>query len=281
MATKRKWIYIIFLCSASLHLGAQTLEQTFKLAEQFQHSGNYEAAIETYLRVLFFDEEDRFAKMALLNTANLYYQTNDFKRAATYYQRSAIYFQPDTAALIFQQKVNALLSGHWYEQAKEELLYFEESDLNENIKPIYHLQWATVHYGLRSYDESALYFTKLIEEDSVKIEHLNTLIKKIKRKEKKSEALAFYMSAAIPGSGQLYGGDYRNGFNSLLLTGGLIAAGIAIGITSGIGDAVLIVAPWWIRYHLGGMYGADKSVQDFKVNNRNKIYQEILGLVWQ
>jgi len=277
MVTKRKWIYIIFLCSLPCLVRSQTLDQTFQLAEQFQVSGNYKAAIETYLRILFFDEADQYSKKALLNTANLYFQTGDFKRAATYYQRSAIYYQADTAVWIFQQKVNALLAGQLYQEAKEELYYFEENSLSPDLLWNYHLQWATVHYGLKQYDQSLEFFKKLVPEGGEESQKLATLIRKVKKKEKKSEALAFYMSAVIPGTGQMYAKDYRNGLNSLLLSGGLIAAGIAVGINTGVVDAILIVAPWWIRYHLGGMYGADLSVRNFKIDQRHKIYLELLS----
>lgn len=281
MLTKRGLNSIILIFSFSIVAFSQSLEETFELAETFQASGNHDAAIETYLRVIFFDEEEIFVKDALLNTANLYFVEKDYTNAALYYQRAGAYYEQKASIPLFQQKVNAYLSAHLYQSAKEELLYFNKNDFStdDHLKT-YFFQYGVAHYGLKEYDQAEAYFAQLIDsENNPDREKLARIIKKVQKSERKSIAAAFYMSAVIPGLGQFYAEDWRNGLNSFLLSGGLIAAGIYTAYIYTPLDAFLVVFPWWSRYHLGGMYGADQSVRQYKVKKRHQYYLEIEQLL--
>jgi tetratricopeptide (TPR) repeat protein len=266
----------ILICS--ILTSAQNLEQTFQLASTFQQSGNDDAAIDTYLRVIYFDDEEVYTPQALLNTAHLYFKKSFFRQAALFYQRAAIYFTPPFSTEIFQYKIHALLSAHMYNAALEDLYNFNEDEFKEDHQlKTFLLQMATAYYGLQNYESSKSYFiklnTKLGNNNSAGIEHI---FKSLEKKEKKNENLAYYMSAAIPGMGQFYAGDIRNGLNSFILSGGLLVLGIYTGVNYGWIDAGIIVAPWWTRYHLGGAQRAQLSVRDFKINQRNKHYLKLL-----
>lgn len=277
MLTRRGLNSIILVFSFSIVTFSQSLEETFKLAETFQASGNHDAAIETYLRVIFFDEEETLVKDALLNTANLYFIEKDYANAALYYQRAGAYFEKDASIPLFLQKVNAYLSANLYQSAIEELLYFDKNDFSsEEQLSTYYFQYGVAYYGLREYDQAQEYFARLIDENNTRDQSkLAEIIQKVKKAERKSVAAAFYMSAVIPGLGQIYAGDWRNGINSFLLSGGLIAAGFYTAYFYTPLDALLVVFPWWSRYHLGGMYGADQSVRRYKVKKRYQYYLEI------
>lgn len=281
MYTKRGLSSIILIFSLSLVAFSQSLKETFELAETFQASGNHDAAIETYMRVIFFDEEEIFVKDALLNTANLYFIEKDYINAALFYQRAGAYYEKNVSIPLFQQKVNAYLSANEYQSAREELLYFNEHDFStEEQLNTYYFQYGVAYYGLQEYDQAQAYFSRLIDKNnSLDQDKLTKIIAKVKKAERKSIAAAFYMSAVIPGLGQMYAGDWRNGINSFLLSGGLIATGIVTAYIYTPLDAFLVVFPWWSRYHLGGMYGADQSVRQFKVKKRHQYYLEIERLI--
>jgi hypothetical protein len=82
----------------------------------------------------------------------------------------------------------------------------------------------------------------------------------------------------IPGSGQLYAHDYRNGINVFLLSTGFIVLATYTAINSSTTAAFLNVIPWWTRYHIGGMNRAKDSVIQYKIKHRKKSYIQLLNL---
>ncbi len=276
---KNVLIAFILLLSGCLHLQGQNLEEVNQLAESHYNAGHKDAALDFYMRVIYFDDDEVYTKKALLNTANIYFVKEQYDRAALFYGRSALYYQGDMQTQIYQQKISSYLLDHKYMEAYEEILHIDTSTLtNEYIKKNYFLQLATIHYGLKSYDEAKENFNMLVPDSSYHLE-LNKIIKRVKKVERKSSALAFYMSAVFPGSGQMYAQDYADGLNSFLLTTGLFAVGVYTGINISWIDAALIVAPWWSRYHLGGMYNTAESVRKYKVNKRSEYYKMILDMI--
>ena len=82
----------------------------------------------------------------------------------------------------------------------------------------------------------------------------------------------------IPGSGQIYAGDWRNGLNSLLLTGGLMTLGIYTISAAGFIDGIVMVGPWYQRYYTGGFKRAETSVNALKKKVRYEVLQEMLRM---
>jgi hypothetical protein len=80
----------------------------------------------------------------------------------------------------------------------------------------------------------------------------------------------------IPGSGQFYAGDVKNGFNSLLLTGGFVTVGFIIAINYSLLDSFVSVIPWIQRYYIGGIKRSGDIAVDRKLQKQDEIYQEIL-----
>jgi TM2 domain-containing membrane protein YozV len=89
--------------------------------------------------------------------------------------------------------------------------------------------------------------------------------------------LAKLFSIFIPGAGQFYAGDIKNGFNSLLLTGGFLALGIYSLLFFTPFDAIVTVAPWFQRYFMGGYKRAALIAADRLNEKQNRIYLQILA----
>ena len=83
----------------------------------------------------------------------------------------------------------------------------------------------------------------------------------------------------LPGSGQIYSGDFKNGINSILLTGGLAALGVLMYNQYSLLDAFLAVFPWFFRYYQGGYEKAKNIAHDKRAIRRDKTYKKVLEIV--
>lgn len=272
-------IHIILIISSVCCIKGQDLTSTNQLAEIHYNAGHYDAALDHYMRVIYFDEDEQFMKKALLNTANIYFYKQDYDRAALFYGRSALYYNDEESIKIYQQKISSYLLAQKYQEAYEEILHLDIQTINDKtLSDTYHLQFATIHYGLQEYDKSSAHFKLLISNDK-DASKLESLLSKVKRAEKKNENLAIYLSAIIPGLGQIYAQDWKDGLNSFILSSSLLVIGIYTGFNYSWIDAALIVAPWWTRYHLGGMLNTGKSIDKYKLKKRSEIYRSIIELI--
>jgi hypothetical protein len=84
------------------------------------------------------------------------------------------------------------------------------------------------------------------------------------------------MSIFLPGLGQFYAGDIKNGLNSLLLTGGFFTIGFIVAINYSLVDAMVAVVPWIQRYYVGGYNRAAGIAENKKKSKQDKVYQAIL-----
>lgn len=77
----------------------------------------------------------------------------------------------------------------------------------------------------------------------------------------------------------MYSGDFRNGLNSLLLTGGFITLGVFMAQEYTYLDAILTTLPWFMRYRKGGFTKAYGIAHDKRAMRRNKSFKKILYII--
>ena len=142
---------------------------------------------------------------------------------------------------------------------------------------------AILHFSTEKYEESKKEFLALIDTNNLaarqKIEELFVRNDKISRLSPKRAKI---LSIILPGLGQFYAGDVKNGFNSLLLTGGIVTWGIlaAIGSPAPL-DIFITMVPWFQRYYMGGYKRAEVIAENMKKKRRSKVYNQILDEVSQ
>lgn len=265
-----------FMYSAA---NAQTLGQTYKLAESFFQRGDYTNAIQTYRRVLFFDEKEEYAPRCYKNIADCLYQIGNYEESAAYYDRAYYVTSDDsTHAEILFQKASCYLLTQNYRYAQVELLNLPDRLLPGQVQKNNFYQ-GILYFSLEEYEEAKPYFMALAPDSSGKaiVENLFLENERISRLDPRK---ARRMSMFLPGLGQFYAGDVRNGLNSLLLTSGLLYWGIhllAVG-SSGF-DAFITVMPWFQRYYTGGFNKAGIIAREQKQKRRNAVYNRLLDVV--
>jgi tetratricopeptide (TPR) repeat protein len=255
-------------------VSAQTFEETIKFADHQYISGDLSSALKTYHRALFFSEsEDNLYLFAQL--AHISFLKTDYATATKYYGLAYNQAENDSLRTAFLfQKAACLMLNKDYQFAIIDLLSVDDSDTI--IKKRLDFYLAICHFGLGDFENSKIYF-----ESCIGIRHKKELEELFSEKKlwTPSPKAARIFSMIIPGSGQAYSGDLKSGLNSLILTTGLIALGINIGVNYHFIDAVATVLPWYQRYYMGGIGKAEEIAISRRQARRNKSYAEVLKLV--
>ena len=98
------------------------------------------------------------------------------------------------------------------------------------------------------------------------------LERKIRRTNPK---VASALSMVLPGSGQVYSGNFSSGINSLLLTTTALSIFTIISFRYSPIEAILSVFPYYQRYYIGGVINAINFVEE---KNRITYHKTIIEL---
>jgi TM2 domain-containing membrane protein YozV len=93
--------------------------------------------------------------------------------------------------------------------------------------------------------------------------------------------VASFLSMVLPGSGQLYCGEFKSGINSFLLTGTAITVYTLISIRYSFIDAILGVFPYYQRYYTGGVINAQNMAKDKIKIKKMKAIKEINEIIFK
>jgi hypothetical protein len=120
--------------------------------------------------------------------------------------------------------------------------------------------------------ESHSAFNKYFYDYPVIQKQIDSLFYTFGEKKYRSPALAKWLSTFIPGTGQIYGGDLKDGMNALLLnslTGYLIVDSI---IENRLEDVIISYISLFGRYYMGNRYKAEKAAINFnnQINQYNR-----------
>ena len=135
---------------------------------------------------------------------------------------------------------------------------------------------ATCYFGLNDFTNSRKYFVSCV--DSIQVNAIEKIFKD-KHLNKPSPKTALILSIILPGLGQFYIGDYREGINSFVLSMGLLFLAVETAVVYSLFDAVISVVPWYQRYFMGGYNNAENLAKIKLQNNRNEVYNKLLKVV--
>ena len=255
---------------------AQTLEETLLFARKQVAEGNSELALKTYQRVLFFggnlyrDECQR--QLAALNA-----ELGDFEKSIFYCD--LLYQSAETDSLRYEalfSKTGMLMLQNDYTKALLELLSLPKI-LPEPWMSRKQLYLGAAHFGIHEYELAQADLLPLFApEDMEGRAALERWMRKAERVSRKSPKTARTLSMFIPGAGQFYAGDVKNGFNSMVLNGLLLYWFINTGFNYSFLDAAATVSPWLFRYYSGGIRRAGEILEKKKEARLREIFNGVL-----
>ena len=256
---------------------SQTAAQSLEIASEMQQNGNYEGAIRIYKRILFFDQSPQQKLSANLKLADCHTAMGNIDAALT--NLNLAYYLTESSELqidIQFRQITLMLLNQRFLNAQEELFLIEQ-DLDSAYADQFYLYQGIAWFGLASYDSARTYFHKFIGIGNTSThQKLDEVFQQTRRIKAINPRKAQLMSTIIPGLGQFYAGDIKNGLNSLLLTSGLMVLGIHLALLTTPFDALLAVGPWFARYYQGGRKRAKTIAEKKKKQRKAQLYQQVL-----
>lgn len=249
---------------------AQTSEQTLSFATKQIEAGNYSVAGKALSRLVFFDNGIEYPETFEL-LAETYFKQNDFSNAWHFYDLAAIRADNDSLRAEFTSlKAACRLYNKEYHAAMIDLMSYQGNS-TESQQWQFDLLSGIASFYLYDYKNAETYFLRCADSSSASA--VIESFRKIKQTEKRyNPRKARVMSFIIPGSGQLYAGDAKNGLNSFLLVTGFVAVGFGLATSIQFIDAAIIVFPWFQRYYMGGYQKAYAITLD----KQNAVKSELL-----
>jgi tetratricopeptide (TPR) repeat protein len=276
---KRRLLFFLCWISVSGWLGSQNLDQTLQFARAQYEVGNTLTALKTYQRVLFFGGH-LHRDECQSQLANLHASLGEFDRAAFYYD--LIYQSAGSDSLRYEalfHKTAALMLQQAPKKALLELLSLPKT-LPEPWKSRKHLYLGAAHFSIREFELARQDLLPLFgPDDSAQKAEFEKLFRQAERVARKSPKTARLLSMFLPGAGQFYAGDIKNGLNSLLLNGLLGYWFVATGINYSFIDAGATVTPWLFRYYGGGIRRAGEILETKKEERLKKTFQKVLQTI--
>ena len=272
-----KKIALLLLIS---HLSfSQIISETLVFADRQFENKDFLGASESYERILFFDTTQQFSKPIYLKLADCLFQQKRYEEAARQYEKA--YFASAEDSLknrILFQKASCYLQEKNFASAQVELFNLPDS-LSAAEDHRRHLFLGMATFAMNDFETSKEHFGNYVASDSLKKTEIESLFQKNEKISKLSPKKARIMSTFLPGLGQFYAGDVKNGLNSLVLTGALLTWAVRIAMKSTFIDAVITVVPWFQRYYVGGYTRAEGIAENAIKRRRNEVYNQILDVM--
>jgi tetratricopeptide (TPR) repeat protein len=268
-------IILLLLFSFCIVKGSgQSTGEALEFAKSQIKEGNYELANKALHRVLFFDTEFSHPEAVEL-IAESYYMVSDYLNARYYFALASVQSDNDSLKAEFAfKKVLCNLNLEEFQDAKIELLSFE-GELTAQQNWSYNLLSGITAFNLEEYDEARKYLVMCTDTANHQI--VNRHFDEIHKLERRyNPRTARILSIVLPGSGQFYAGDYKNGINSIALVTGLAAAAATLAVSITFIDAAIVVFPWFQRYYMGGFQRASNIALDKQMTKKKELLLTIL-----
>lgn len=242
------------------------------LGDHFLNLNNYDAAITEYKRFIFFHPDD-------IRVAETYNQIGLAYRAQYLWQEAIISMRiavlnanTDEQKSKFQLDLAVtLIASKNYDLARLELIKvmlrntsdttFKRSLFLQAVAHIYQYRWEEAREILKEYTTDA---------------SLDQLFEKAMNQPQKSTKLAKVLSAVIPGTGQMYAGNWGGGLNAFGLNGALGYVAVDAIFKGYYIDAALWTYFILRRYYMGNLYRSGTAAETYNQEQSQRVAEKIL-----
>jgi tetratricopeptide (TPR) repeat protein len=276
MMRKLLTIILIIFSSGKLY-SSLSADSLLVFADRQYMAGNYESAVKEYLRISYFrDFSDPTIQLRL---ANSYYRIGDWATARQYYEQVFRLTGSDSMRIHSKlSKISSLISETKYKQALIDLF-----NINDSIYQKHHYEidilFAICYFGLEDFEKSNAYFKHSVGSNMQAQTKIDSIFQSKKAMYKPNPTVAYIFSLIVPGTGQMYSGEWSDGLNSFFLTESLMLLGVIVAVNYSFMDAVFSVVPWFQRYYMGGLNNTWEIALAQRQKNRSGAYKEVLNIV--
>ena len=269
-------ITLLFFAAVSVSASDPALD----LGDYFFVRENYDAAITEYKRFLFFNADDPRVDEVQFKIG-LAYRAQKWWMEAAEAMIAAVQLTTKTE-LQAERRVElavTLIASGAYDLALAELIKVDMQSQSARLRQrarflrgvayLYQFKWEQARSVFQVYfDEIPSAAGAAAEIDTLFLDALN--------RSQKSEKAARLLSTFLPGLGQTYAGDWKNGLNALLLNGVLGYITLDAAIERDYDDALLSFFFLFYRYYAGNRYRAVEAAQTFNDWENRRHVEKIL-----
>jgi len=278
-----------FLLSAilfcTIHAGTQ--DKALEVAEKFFNSENYYDAITEYRRYIFFNSEkkDNSISYAHYKIGLAYRNQGKWDESLNAIRRSI--HTANTEYIRDERKIDlaiVLIASGNYSAAEFYLIKIEifsnipelkqKAAFFRGVSAIYSFKWEQARNAFQ------IYFNNHPERKYAEVgKKLDSLLNKAQNLIYKSPKLAKILSTILPGSGQIYSGDWCNGINALAIntvTGYLLVNDL---VKRRYLDAIFNSLFIFERFYRGNRYHAEELAKKYNKNINQKFTEKILEII--
>lgn len=257
-----------------------TKDQALNYADGFFDSEYYEQAITEYKRFIYFNPNDKNINYAYLKIGLAYRNEEKWEESIQALRQT---INTATTDSIKNERevalaVTFIASGN-YSVAEILLLRIEMSTIIPKIKQkasflrgiiyLYKFKWDSARDVFQSYFDKS--------QDSTLHAQIDSLLLETKNFKYVSPDTARVYSTIIPGAGQIYAGNWKNGLNAFVLNGALASAIIYKIVKADYMNALVI---WYFlmkRYYIGNRYHAQRIANEHNQLLNQTAAQEIIN----
>ena len=268
-------LFIAFIASAA--------DPAFDLGEHLFALENYDAAITEYKRFLFFNPHHPQVVEAQFRTG-LAYRAQGWWTEAVEAMAAAVQLATETesqAEMRTELAVTLIATGT-YDLALVELIKVDMQSQSVRLRQrarflrgvayLYQFRWEQARAVFQAYLDE-------MPDAAVTAAKIDTLFLDTLNRRQKSEKAARLLSTFLPGLGQTYAGDWKNGLNALLLNGVLGYVTLNAAIDRDYDDALLSFFFLSYRYYAGNRYRAAEAAQTFNDRENRQHVEKILQVL--
>jgi putative component of membrane protein insertase Oxa1/YidC/SpoIIIJ protein YidD len=272
----KKFVYLVcltFLLFLFSKANAQNIEEVINFGDSLFRVHKYTFALNEYQRAFYFSKIDHKALISN-KIADCYLLVNDLKMARAYYDSTSYYSKNDSIQIECAfRKIICYIKEKNYGYALIKLDELE-IDSNEYFKYKKDLYMGISFFGLENYDQAFYFFYKTIDpNDITKINLLDKLYNDREKLMLPNPTVTTFMSAIIPGTGQIYAGELYDGINSILLLSGLFYIGFNAPYIN-----FFILMPFIYRYYMGGIRNANRHAKERKSEKQYYSYYDLIKI---
>ncbi|MEN9979774.1 MAG: hypothetical protein ABIK38_05450 [candidate division WOR-3 bacterium] len=259
-------ITVIFLC-LNLFCHSPVIELAKTLAE----SGNYYEAVTEYKRFIFYSRDSMEIAGAWREIGKIYQSQCMFAEAKNAFKTAVRFASDDSfqALLRIDLGINYLVSND-LSQGELELLRVATFTSYPQIRQRAYLFFAVSCLYRQQFDDALNAFHLAFDSLSSERQLIDSLLNPQKWPRKLSPNVALWLSTFIPGAGQIYAGDWRNGINALILNTAFILLVARTITTHNFEEAVFVYLPLFCRYYWGNRLKA-REIANLRNKNEGRI----------
>lgn len=262
---------------------ASAADPAFDLGEHLFALENYDAAITEYKRFLFFNPDHPQAVEAQFKVG-LAYRAQGWRSEAVEAMAAAVQLATETesqAEMRTELAVTLIASGA-YDLALVELIKVDMQSQSVRLRQRARFLRGVAYLYQFRWEQARSVFQAYLAEMSDAAEtaaKIDALFLGALNRPQKSEKAARLLSTFLPGLGQTYAGDWKNGLNALLLNGVLGYVTLNAAIERDYDDALLSFFFLSHRYYAGNRYRAAEAAQAFNDRENLQHVEKILQVL--